>query len=63
MILPGQQMLLHVLWSTLEPEHVFPPQEGVGLLHALVNVRFPPLPHDLEHGPDVHELHPPSTTQ
>ena len=63
MILPGQQMSLHVLWSTLEPEQAFPLQEGVGLLHALVNLRVLPLPHDLEHEPATHELHPPLTTQ
>ena len=53
--------MLHSLWLTLSPEQLFPPQEGAGLLHLLVNVCIPP-PHVLLHGPDSHELHLPSTT-
>ena len=63
MILPGQQSLVtHERSSTFEPRHSFPPQKGTGLLHFLVQL-FVPTPHVLLHGPHVHELHPPSTTQ
>ena len=47
---------------TLRALQLFPPQEGTGLLHLLVNVCVPP-PQVLLHGPCVHELHPPSTTE
>ena len=52
--------MLHLFCLACEPEQLFPPQEGVGLLHLLVNVCIPP-PHVLLHDPYVHELHPPST--
>ena len=61
-VLLGQQSLLHSLWSTLGPEQSFPPHEGVGLSHVLVNVCVPP-PQLLLHDPYSHELHPPSTIQ
>ena len=60
-VLLGQHWVLHSLWSTLGPEQSFPPQEGAGLSHVLVNDCVPP-PQLLLHGPDTHELHPPSTT-
>ena len=53
--------MLHTSWRLLEPEQLFPPQEGLGLLHLLVKICVPP-PHVLLHGPYVHELHPPPTT-
>ena len=56
--LPGQHWLLHVICLIFEPEQSFPPQEGIGLLHLLVNVCVPP-PQVLLHGPYFHELHPP----
>ena len=54
--------MMHELSSTLEPRQSFPPQEGAGLLHLLVQLFVPP-PHVLLHDPHVHELHPPPTTQ
>ena len=48
--------------SVLKPGQPFPPQEGIGLLHLLLQLFFPP-PQVLLHGPHVHELHPPSTIQ
>ena len=53
-------MLPHGLSLLFEPGQFFPPQEGVGLLHVLVQFIVPP-PHVLLHGPHVHELHPPLT--
>ena len=61
-ILPGQQIFGHDLLTSLEPEHFFPPQEGVGLVQVLVQLCVPS-PHVLLHGPQLQELHPPSTTQ
>ena len=61
-ILPEQQWVLHGIWWLLEPEQFFPRQVGSGLSHLLVAVSLPP-PHGLLHGPFVHELHPPSTTE
>ena len=60
-ILPGQQLSGHDLLTSLEPEHFFPPQEGVGLVEVLVQLCVPS-PHVLLHGPQLKELHPPSTT-
>ena len=54
-------LVLHERSSTLDPEQLFPPQEGAGLSHFLVQF-IVPLPHVLLHGPHVHGLHPPSTT-
>ena len=56
--LPRQHCVLHTSCLMFEPKQSFPPQEGVGLSHVLVDVRIPP-PHVLEHGPGIQELHPP----
>ena len=61
MILLGL-LLVQDCTLALEPEQLFPPQEGTGLLHFLLHCLVP-LPHAALHEPHVHELHPPSTTQ
>ena len=61
MILPGL-LLVQDCALALEPEQLFPPQEGTGLLHFLLHC-FVPSPHAALHDPHVHELHPPLTTQ
>ena len=58
--LPGQQLLLQIIDWKLEPGQSLPPQEGLGLLHVLVNLCVPTL-QVLLHVPCVHELHPPLT--
>ena len=59
-ILPGQQKSLQLIELVLGPLHSFPPHEGFGLSHILVEICVPP-PHVLLRGPLLHGLHPPST--
>ena len=59
MVLLGQQIIEHDLVTTFEPEQLFPPQEGVGLLQLLVQLCVPP-PHVWLHDPHTNELHSPS---
>ena len=60
MILPGS-LLVQDCTLAIGPEQPYPPQEGTGLLHFLLHC-FVALPHVPIHDPQVHELHPPSTT-
>ena len=55
-------MFGHDFFSLFEPGQSFPPQEGTGLSHFLLHC-FVLLPHVALHDPQVHELHPPSTTK
>ena len=61
MILPGL-LMLQLIQRTLRPEQFLPPQDGVGLLHLLVNLSVP-IPQVLLHDPRYHKLHPPLTVQ
>ena len=58
-ILPGQQKSLHLTGIVLEPLHFFPPHTSS---HTLVLISVPP-PQVLLHGPVVHGVHSPSTTE